>query len=62
MNLLGVNRGYAGTGSFATTAEALSIIEDVRRIELAFEGHRYYDRHLSKWQHHLMALGLEELQ
>jgi hypothetical protein len=43
MNLLGVNRGYAGTGSFATTAEALSIIEDVRRIELAFEGHRYYD-------------------
>tara|TARA_B100001093_G_scaffold61350_1_gene51641 strand:+ start:2815 stop:4206 length:1392 start_codon:yes stop_codon:yes gene_type:complete len=43
MNLLGVNRGYLGDGSFATTAEALSIIEDVRRIELAFEGHRYYD-------------------
>jgi hypothetical protein len=43
MNLLGVNRGYAGTAAFATTAEALAVIEDVRRIELAFEGHRYYD-------------------
>jgi hypothetical protein len=43
MNLLGVNRGYAGTAAFATTAEALTVIEDVRRIELAFEGHRYYD-------------------
>jgi hypothetical protein len=43
MNLLGVNRGYAGTTSFNSTAEALSFIERERRLELAYEGHRYYD-------------------
>ena len=44
MTTLRSNRGYASPTTYSTQAAALTdIIENERRIELAFEGHRYFD-------------------
>ena len=44
MTFLRSKRGYASPTTYSTQAAALTdIIENERRIELAFEGHRYFD-------------------
>ena len=44
MTTLRSNRGYTSATTYSTQAAALTdIIENERRVELAFEGHRYFD-------------------